>query len=115
MSQPRHHGFMTACGLRLVLGASALVTLAGCSGSQEELDGWMASERARTLPMVQPITPPSKFNPERYAGIESVDPFSVQNGVLTITAAPPMPSSGSRTRRATWSPTPAGRRPFPSG
>lgn len=78
MNQPLHHGFMTASGLRLLIGFLALATLAGCSVSQDELDGWMASERARTLPMVQPITPPSKFNPERYAGIESVDPFSVQ-------------------------------------
>jgi type IV pilus assembly protein PilP len=70
MSHARHHGFL--------LGVMALLTLAGCAVSQEELNDWMAKERAQTLPRVQPIAPPSKFNPERYVGIESVDPFSTQ-------------------------------------
>lgn len=78
MNHPLHQGFVNVSSMRLALGVLTLATLAGCSVSQEELEGWMANERARTLPMVQPISPPSKFNPEQYVGIESVDPFSLQ-------------------------------------
>ena len=78
MTHSHRDGFVNVPVLRLLAGVLALVAVTGCSVSQEELEGWMASERARTLPMVQPISPPSKFNPERYVGIESVDPFSLQ-------------------------------------
>jgi type IV pilus assembly protein PilP len=69
-----HHRFPRALGMVLV---SALC-LSACSGPQEELDGWMANERNQTRPAVTPLSPPGKFNPERYQGADAIEPFSNQ-------------------------------------
>lgn len=69
-----HRRFSQAIGMVLV---SALF-LSACSGPQEELDGWMANERNQTRPAVAPLSPPGKFNPERYQGADAVEPFSNQ-------------------------------------
>jgi len=69
-----HRRFSQAIGMVMV---SALF-LSACSGPQEELDGWMANERNQTRPAVLPLSPPGKFNPERYQGADAVEPFSNQ-------------------------------------
>lgn len=55
----------------------ALLGLAGCSGDQEEIQGWMQQEAQRIKPHVEPIHPPRKFEPEAYVGASGADPFSV--------------------------------------
>jgi type IV pilus assembly protein PilP len=60
--------------IALVFGSAALV---GCSGDQEEIQGWMQQESQRIKPHVEPIHPPRKFEPEAYVGGNGADPFSV--------------------------------------
>lgn len=60
-----------------ILAAAALV--AGCGASeQEELQQWMAEQRAQTKPRVTPIPEPKKFTPQNYTQQDVTDPFSNQ-------------------------------------
>lgn len=52
--------------------------LAGCSGEQDELNGWMEQQRQEVRPSVTPLAPPQKFNPQAYTGMDGVEPFSTQ-------------------------------------
>jgi type IV pilus assembly protein PilP len=52
--------------------------LAACSSEQDELQAWMDQQRHEVHPSVQPLSPPQKFNPQAYAGMDGVDPFSSQ-------------------------------------
>jgi type IV pilus assembly protein PilP len=60
----------------LAAGMTALA-LTGCgSSSQDELQHWMAEQRAATKPQVQPIPEPKKFTPQAYTQEGATDPFS---------------------------------------
>ena len=66
-------------GSRIVLAAAVAAALGGCGSSgQEELQGWMAQQRAQTRPKVQPIPEPKKFSPQPYTQATAYDPFSNQ-------------------------------------
>lgn len=53
--------------------------LSACGSSeQEEVQRWMAEQRAQTRPQVQPIPEPKKFTPQVYTQEAAVDPFSMQ-------------------------------------
>ncbi|MGZ5180854.1 MAG: pilus assembly protein PilP [Ramlibacter sp.] len=57
----------------------AAALLAGCGSSgQEEIQQWMAEQRAQTHPKVQPIPEPKKFTPQAYTQETAIDPFSSQ-------------------------------------
>lgn len=60
------------------LALAATFTLAGCGSNLEELQAWMDQQRREVKPNVQPIEPPKKFDPQPYAGADSVEPFSAQ-------------------------------------
>lgn len=65
-----------AAVLALLVSAAALT---GCIGSdQDEINQWMAEQRAATKPQVQPIPEPKTFKPEAYAMEGQVEPFSSQ-------------------------------------
>ncbi len=60
----------------LLLAGAAL--LAGCSGSdKEELQQWMAQQRASVKPTVPPITEPKKFTPQAYTEASAFEPFNI--------------------------------------
>jgi type IV pilus assembly protein PilP len=64
-----------------LLGLTVLVAgfgLAGCTPGEDELREWMEQQRRAAKPDVPPLTPPKKFNPEQYAGVDKVEPFSSQ-------------------------------------
>ncbi len=63
---------------RWLIVALAATGLAACSGEQEELQAWMDQQRHDVQPSVQPLSPPQKFNPQAYAGVDGVEPFSSQ-------------------------------------
>ena len=59
----------------VALASAAL--LAGCSASnQDELEQWMAQQRATTRPKVEPIPEPKKYIPQAYSQANAFDPFS---------------------------------------
>jgi type IV pilus assembly protein PilP len=65
--------------LRSAFASSVIVILAGCGSSgQEELQAWMAQQRAITKPSVAPIPEPKKFTPQAYTQEAVTDPFSNQ-------------------------------------
>jgi type IV pilus assembly protein PilP len=62
-----------------LVAAAAVVVLAGCAGSDtDEINAWMAQQRATTKPKVTPIAEPKNFMPEAYDQEAQVDPFSTQ-------------------------------------
>jgi type IV pilus assembly protein PilP len=62
----------------LWLGVAA-VGLSGCMGSeQEDLQRWMAEQRAQVRPTVPPITEPKKFTPQAYTEGSAFEPFNMQ-------------------------------------
>ncbi len=77
---------LTMAGMSLLV-----LNLAACSGSDEELQAWMEQQRHEVQPSVKPLSPPQKFNPQAYAGMDSVEPFSPQKftGVLKQEARQP--------------------------
>jgi type IV pilus assembly protein PilP len=63
--------------LWLVMAAAGV--LSACGGSEhEEVQKWMADQRAQTKPQVTPIPEPKKFAPQAYVQEASTDPFSNQ-------------------------------------
>ncbi|CAN7613840.1 pilus assembly protein PilP [Variovorax sp. LjRoot84] len=57
----------------------AAVGLSGCMGSeQEDLQRWMAEQRAQVRPNVPPITEPKKFTPQAYTEVSAFEPFNMQ-------------------------------------
>jgi type IV pilus assembly protein PilP len=63
----------------LLLSVAAVMALSACEGSEhEELNKWMAEQRAITKPQIDPIPEPKKFTPEVYAQEAAVEPFSNQ-------------------------------------
>jgi type IV pilus assembly protein PilP len=57
----------------------AAVGLSGCVGSeQQELQQWMAEQRAQVRPTVPPITEPKKFTPQAYTEGSAFEPFNMQ-------------------------------------
>lgn len=61
-----------------VLAVLLSLGLSACGGDNDELQAWMDQERQQVRPNVQPLSPPQKFNPQAYAGMEGVEPFSAQ-------------------------------------
>lgn len=61
----------------LIVAAAVGMLLAGCGSSGgEELQEWMAQQRAQTKPKVDPIPEPKKFTPQAYTQEATTDPFS---------------------------------------
>jgi type IV pilus assembly protein PilP len=64
-------------GHRILVSVAVVAALAGCGSSgQEELQQWMAAQRASTKPHVEPIPEPKKFVPQAYTQEGVTDPFS---------------------------------------
>ena len=63
---------------RWLIATLAVSALAACSGEQDELQAWMEQQRHEVHPSVQPLSPPQKFDPQTYAGMGGVEPFSSQ-------------------------------------
>lgn len=60
--------------LWLTLAASGL---SACDSDQEDLQRWMAEQRAQVKPSVPPISEPKKFTPQTYTEASSFEPFNI--------------------------------------
>ena len=72
---------------------AACLGLSGCSGEQEELSQWMEQQKREVKPSVQPLSPPKKFNPQAYAGVAGVEPFSTQKLIVALKQEARQPNS----------------------
>jgi len=79
-------------GATLLAGAFVL-TLAGCSGEQEELSQWMEQQKREVKPNVQPLSPPKKFVPQPYIALNGVEPFSAQKLTVALKQEAKQPNS----------------------
>jgi type IV pilus assembly protein PilP len=69
------------------------VLLAGCTGEQQELNAWMEQQRREVKPNVQPLSPPKKFDPQPYAALSGVEPFSTQKLAVALRQETRQPNS----------------------
>jgi type IV pilus assembly protein PilP len=77
-----------------VLSASLVgLTMVGCSGEQDELQQWMEQQKREVKPSVQPLTQPKKFNPQPYASMNAVEPFSTQKLTVALKQEARQPNS----------------------
>jgi len=60
--------------LWLTLAASAL---SACDSGQEDLQRWMAEQRAQVKPSIPPISEPKKFTPQAYTEASAFEPFNI--------------------------------------
>jgi type IV pilus assembly protein PilP len=51
--------------------------LSACDSDQEDLQRWMAEQRAQVKPSVSRITEPKKFTPQTYTEASSFEPFNM--------------------------------------
>ncbi|AMM23881.1 pilus assembly protein PilP [Variovorax sp. PAMC 28711] len=55
------------------------LALAGCGSSdRDDLQKWMADQRAQVKPTVPPISEPKKFTPQAYTEVAAFEPFNSQ-------------------------------------
>jgi type IV pilus assembly protein PilP len=69
---------MKRLALNVAAVAMAALALSACSGGDDELQAWMEQQRHEAQPSVKPLSPPAKFNPQAYTGLEGMEPFSTQ-------------------------------------
>jgi len=63
----------------------AATALSACEGSDsEEIQKWMAEQRANTKPKITPIPEPKQFQPEAYDQEAQVEPFSNQKLAMAL-------------------------------
>jgi type IV pilus assembly protein PilP len=62
---------------RILWLALATAGLSACDSGQEDLQRWMAEQRAQVKPSVPPITEPKKFTPQAYTEASSFEPFNI--------------------------------------
>lgn len=69
--------------------AVAILTLAGCTGSNDELRQWMADTRKEMRPVTATLTEPKTFEPFLYRDQNEIDPFDpgkVANALRALSA-----------------------------
>jgi type IV pilus assembly protein PilP len=80
--------------MRVIVPALLAALLAtGCDAEQEELTQWMEQQRRSVKPNVEPLSPPKKFDPEPYAMVNSVEPFSNQKLAVALRQESRQPNS----------------------
>ena len=77
----------------LCIGA-ATFALSGCGSSdRDDLQRWMAEQRAQVKPTVPPIAEPKKFTPQAYTEVASFEPFNMQKLTQALRRDSNQPSS----------------------
>ena len=80
--------------MRMIVPALLVALLAaGCEADHDELSQWMDQQRRSVKPSVEPLAPPKRFDPEPYAMIHSVEPFSNQKLAVALRQQSQQPNS----------------------
>jgi type IV pilus assembly protein PilP len=79
--------------LTLIAVAASSLLVAGCGADLDELQGWMDQQKREVKPNVTPLAPPRKFDPQPYAAVDGVDPFSNQKLAVALKRDERAPSS----------------------
>jgi type IV pilus assembly protein PilP len=80
----------TACAFAA---ASVVLLMAGCAGEQDELQQWMEQQKREVKPSIEPLNAPKKFNPQAYAAMDGVEPFSAQKLSVVLKQEARQPNS----------------------
>jgi type IV pilus assembly protein PilP len=83
---------MTRAALCSIVLLSVLL-LGACGAENEELQQWMDQQRREVKPNVTPLQPPKKFDPEPYAQVQGVEPFSNQKLTVALKQEARQPNS----------------------
>ena len=67
--------------------------LAACAADQDELQQWMEQQKREVKPNVEPLSAPKKFNPQPYAALGAVEPFSTQKLTVALKQEARQPNS----------------------
>ena len=71
--------------VRLVPASLLVVALTGCGqAGRDDMQDWMAKQRAGLSPRIDPIPEPPPFMPQAYVQAGSIDPFSLQKLALAL-------------------------------
>lgn len=84
---------MTMRSMLSVAAAVLGVSLAACTGEQDELQQWMEQQKREVKPSVQPLSPPKKFDPQPYSALTGVEPFSTQKLTVALKQEARQPNS----------------------
>jgi type IV pilus assembly protein PilP len=74
--------------------AAAVVVLAGCTGSNDELRQWMADTRKEMKPVTPTLAEPKTFEPFLYRDQNDIDPFDPGKVANALKALSTKASSG---------------------
>jgi type IV pilus assembly protein PilP len=80
-------------GSRLSAVVACCIVLAACGGDQDELQQWMEQQKREVKPSVEPLSAPKKFNPQPYAALGAVEPFSTQKLTVALKQEARQPNS----------------------
>ncbi|MEO8079273.1 MAG: pilus assembly protein PilP [Caldimonas sp.] len=73
--------------------ACVLLLLSGCADDQDELLQWMEQQKREVKPSVEPLSAPKKFNPQAYAALDAIEPFSTQKLAVALKQEARQPNS----------------------
>ena len=76
-----------------LVAASLALSLAGCGGEQGERSQWREQHKREVKLSVQPLSAPKKFNPQPYAALQGVEPFSSQKLSVALKQEARQPNS----------------------
>ena len=83
----------SARGRSAALLVACVAVLSACAADQDELQQWMEQQKREVKPNVEPLSPPKKFNPQPYAALGAVEPFSTQKLTVALKQEARQPNS----------------------
>ena len=82
-----------ARGRSAALLVACVAVLSACAADQDELQQWMEQQKREVKPNVEPLSAPKKFNPQPYAALGAVEPFSTQKLTVALKQEARQPNS----------------------
>jgi len=72
---------------------ACVAMLSACAADQDELQQWMEQQKREVKPNIEPLSAPKKFNPQPYAALGAVEPFSTQKLTVALKQEARQPNS----------------------